>query len=353
MHDAIDGVHLVEIAPCGTSSARALLMCSPMMMKRAIAFGLVALPACTSGSLGTTSQEIIGGQTTKSADWKSVVALEVGPGQWLCTGTLIADEWVLTAAHCLEGITAANLHVRFDTNDANNGQQGKAVAVASLHSNPAFNFDAWDNDIALIKLAQKVTDRTPTPIHRDPVTFGAQVTDVGYGVADNNDGGGGILRKVDKVTADCAGANDPGVSNDNLVCMDASDGRGSCFGDSGGPTYLSIGGQLKVAGVTSGGTGDACGAGWDLYTSISGELQFIESIMGAAPTDPGDGDGDGSGSGSGEGSGSGTNDPSNPDNDESSEGGCSAAGGSSSALLVFVLAALRRRRRVTEAKPAE
>ena len=196
-----------------------------MMMKRAIAFGLVALPACTTDGLGTTSQEIIGGQTTQSSDWKSVVALEDTPGQWFCTGTLITDQWVLTAAHCMEGETPAKLHVRFDTNDANNGQTGHAVAVAEIHSNPAFDYNAWDNDVALIKLAAPVTDRTPTPINRDTVSFGAQLIDVGYGVSDNNDGGGGILRKVSKVTADCAGANDPGIVNDNLLCFDASDGR--------------------------------------------------------------------------------------------------------------------------------
>ncbi|HUS26960.1 MAG TPA: serine protease [Kofleriaceae bacterium] len=327
-----------------------------MMMKRAFALGLVAIPACTAGSSGTASvdQSIIGGTTTQTADWKSVVALEDNPGDWFCTGTLITDQWVLTAAHCMEGETPAKLHVRFDTNDANNGTNGHAVAVAEIHSNPAFNFDAWDNDVALIKLAAPVTDRTPTPINRDAIAFGSQVVDVGYGVSDNNDGGGGILRKVSKVTADCAGANDTGIVNDNLVCMDASDGRGSCFGDSGGPTFVTVGGALQVAGVTSGGTGDACGAGWDLYTSVHGELAFIDMIM-SAPSDPGGGDGSGSGEGSGSGSGSGmdTNDPSNPGNGE--DGGCSAAGGgSSSALLVFALAAvIRRRRRATDAKPAE
>jgi uncharacterized protein (TIGR03382 family) len=326
-----------------------------MMMKRAIAFGLVALPACTSGSLSTTSQEIIGGQTTQSSEWKSVVALEDNPGDWFCTGTLITDQWVLTAAHCMEGETPAKLHVRFDTNDANSATAGHAVAVAEIHSNPAFNFDAWDNDVALIKLAAPVTDRTPTPIDRDLVAMGVSLIDVGYGVSDNNDGGGGILRKVTKTTADCAGAGDPGIVNDNLLCFDASDGKGSCYGDSGGPTFISVNGAYQVAGITSGGTGDACGAGWDLYTSVHGELAFIDMVMGATPTDPG-GDGSGSGSGSGEGSGSGTggdnNDPSQ--SDDGSDGGCNAAGGSGSALFVFAFAAmLRRRRRVTDAKPAE
>lgn len=248
---------------------------------------LVLLAACTgSAELGTASQSIIGGQTANPADYPTVVALEEQPGNWFCTGTLIDSKWVLTAAHCVAEGPATGLHVRFDDADVNDATGGKVVAVAKVHSNPMFDWEAWDNDIALLELAEPVTDRTPTPIHRDAIAAGTAVLDVGYGVEDNNDGGGGLLRQVSKVTADCAGANDPGVSGDNLVCMDASDGRGSCFGDSGGPTFAEINGARVVVGVTSGGTGDLCGAGWDLYTSVHAELAFIDSVMNAAPTPP-------------------------------------------------------------------
>ena len=46
-------------------------------------------------------------------------------------------------------------------------------------------------------------------------------------------------------------------------------------------------GNKVVVGITSGGTGDLCGAGWDLYTSVFAELTFIDSVMnGAPPPDP-------------------------------------------------------------------
>ena len=248
---------------------------------------LVLFAACTgSAELGTASQSIIGGQTANPADYPTVVALEEAPGSWFCTGTLIDSKWVLTAAHCVAEGPTTGLHVRFDDSDVNDTTGGKVVAVAKVHANPMFDWEAWDNDVALLELAEPVTDRTATPIHREVVAAGTAVLDVGFGVADNNDGGGGLLRQVEKVTADCAGANDPGVSGDNLVCMDASDGRGSCFGDSGGPTFATINGARVVVGVTSGGTGDLCGAGWDLYTSVYAELAFIDSVMNAAPPPP-------------------------------------------------------------------
>lgn len=296
--------------------------------------------ACTAAPEGTRAigQDIIGGEMAVPADYPTVVALEEQPGNWFCTGTLIAKTWVLTAAHCVAEGPMTGLHVRFDDADVNDTTGGKVVAVAAVHSNPMFDWEAWDNDIALLELAEEVTDREPTPILRDPVAVGTQVLDVGYGVADNNDGGGGLLRRVQKVTADCAGANDPGVSGANLLCMDASDGRGSCFGDSGGPTFATVNGARVVAGVTSGGTGELCGAGWDLYTSINAEIAFVDSIMNA-PSNPPTPDPP-------------TPDPMTPDptdpshDDGKDDSGCSAGGGRGGfAMVGLALAALVRRRR--------
>jgi len=321
---------------CDTA-ARGLLMVRIMSLSlpRLSFVLLLAAPACVEpiGS-GTTTQSIIGGETANPADYPSVVALEDGPGDWFCTGTLIAPSWVLTAAHCVDGETATTMHIRFDDPDVNDGPGGTVVAVASIHAHPDFNYDLWDNDVALVELITPVTDRTPTAIARDAIPAGTQVLDVGYGVVDNNDNGGGLLRKVAKVTADCAGANDPGISNDNLLCMDASDGRGSCFGDSGGPTFATIAGTQVVAGVTSGGTGNLCGAGWDLYTSVHGELAFIDSVL-SGTTDPDpdpmpDPDPDP------------TTDP--PGGDDS-RGGCSTGGGGGwAAIVLAALVAWRRRR---------
>ena len=315
-----------------------------MSMKRlSLGLGALLLPSCMMAGADPTAsmgQAIIGGVSATTTEFPTVVALENTPGNWFCTGTLIDKDWVLTAAHCVVGETAAGVKIRFDDNNINDTTGGKVVAVAEIHQDPDYNDNDWDNDIALIKLATSVTDREPTPIDRDQLAFATSVIEVGYGDADNNGGGAGVLRKLTTPTADCTLAADPGISNANLLCFDASDGSSSCYGDSGGPAFATVNGKLVVAGITSGGTGNLCTEGWDLYTSVHGELAFVDQVMtGVTPPNP-----------------TPNPDPNpnpdptpNPDpiTDPANDGGCSAGHGSSGGLLLVAAAAivLRRRRR--------
>lgn len=308
-----------------------------------IGFALLAVPACVTEAVDTTTadQAIVGGQTASPAEFPTVVALESSPGNWFCTGTLIDKDWVLTAAHCVAGETAASVKIRFDDANINDTTGGRVVAVAEIHGNPGFNDNAWDNDIALIKLAESVTDRVATPVHRTAIAAATSVTEVGYGDADNNGGGAGLLRKLTTPTVDCAMANDPGISGANLLCFNAATGHASCYGDSGGPAFVTVNGTFEVAGVTSGGTGNTCTQGWDLYTSVAGEIDFVDMYLPAGtpppmpdPGDPGNPDDPGN--------------PGDPGSDAKVGAGCSTSGANGGLPVVMVAAVVmfaRRRRR--------
>lgn len=316
---------------------------------------VLALTACVDMPGTDTSQQgIVGGQVVQSSAFPTTVGLEEGPGNWFCSGTLIDKDWVLTAAHCITETneTAAKVHVRFDADELNTGDSGTAVAVAELHADPTFNDVDWDNDIAVIKLATSVTDRAPTPVHRAQPGFGTSLTDVGYGDASptGSNQGAGILRKLDTTTIDCSQAGDPSISNANLLCFDASQ-HASCYGDSGGPTFIQTANGLEVAGVTSGGTADNCtGPGvYDLYTSVAAEIAFVDQfvpVVGDTGGSGSDGGSDGSGSDGGGGpvGGTGGEEGTGPQHDT---GGCSAGGsggGIAFGLGIALIALVRRRR---------
>lgn len=301
---------------------------------------LVVLATGCAVETSTTNQPIIGGQDASTATYKTVVALEETAGNWFCTGTLIDKDWVLTAAHCVTGEseeTPAVLHIRFDADDINSGTAGTAVAVSEVHFNPGYNENDWDNDIAVVKLAASQTDRAPTPVHRPTVAFGTMVTQVGYGDADDNGHGAGTLRKLDTPTVDCAMAADPTVSNDNLLCFNAHDGDTSCYGDSGGPAFV----NGEVAGITSGGTGNRCSQGWDLFTSVAAEIAFVDQYVPVAGATTGSGSDTGSDS-TGTGGGSDLHDGTSKDG-----GGCNAGGAGKSGAWLALAGVLVLRRRKT------
>lgn len=231
-----------------------------------------------SAALGLTEgeQQIIGGTATVEGEYSGVVAILIAP-TGLCTGTMIHEQWILTAAHCFRGNKgAADVQVIFDRLNIR-GSGGSTGTAARVVVHPQYTEALGDNDIALVKLTNAEPMRTRYPVARTVAQLAGEVIQVGFGAATAPAIGSGIQRKLVTRSTTCASLG-AGVDASKVLCFAADDGNGTCFGDSGGPSFAKAGTQLIVAGVTSFGANEQC-TGYDVATMVASEISFIDQYV--------------------------------------------------------------------------
>ncbi|XP_055913780.1 collagenase [Eupeodes corollae] len=207
----------------------------------------------------------------------------------LCGGSVVAENWVLTAGHCTYGQTS--IFLIFGTNNLNTYSVSMTSNEFFLH--PEYDPATLNNDVSLIKLPMSLNfSASIKPIKLvsqndlSKSFIGTTALIAGYGYTDDEDLEfseallAALVVIIDNET--CAAQYGDEIVLESTMCGKGTSGYQSiCSGDSGGPlVIMQSKDELIQIGINSFVAQDACTEGFPSgYARLTSFLSYIQSTM--------------------------------------------------------------------------
>jgi len=240
------------------------------------------------------SPAVVGGSDAAPGAYPAVAEIRFG-SSFLCTGTLIAPTWVLTAGHCssITGLAVASpaawpaplIDVRIGSVTPGAGER---APVRRVVVNPDYLL-GMGYDIALLELSSPSSKAPARVVGAGGAALwapGTMETIVGFGATSEGGDVADTLQEAQvPITTDayCADAYDDFDASTMLCAGFPEGGVDTCQGDSGGPMFgRDAAGALKVVGATSFGEGCARPGRPGVYARV-GDTVLREWIRSVAP----------------------------------------------------------------------
>ncbi|XP_072374467.1 chymotrypsinogen 2-like [Scyliorhinus torazame] len=230
---------------------------------------------------------IVNGEEAVPGSWPWQVSLQSDSGWHFCGGSLINDNWVVTAAHC--GVSTADF-VIVGAHDKSSKMElsQKSMSIAKVITHPKWSSFTINYDVSVVKLASPVQfSRQVTP-----VCLAATADNYSAGMMCVTTGWGRTRAYPPQRPNNLQQAALPLLTNaeckqywgnkitDIMICAGAS-GASSCMGDSGGPLVCQKNNAWNLVGIVSWGSGSCSTSRPGVYARVTELRGWIDETIAA------------------------------------------------------------------------